>query len=125
MSRFLPLLIFVIWLSSPPSPAIDGLRTLPASALFLGVYAALVVGLAVWSRYVARSAHFSHVQRRLRRFNSVIYASRIFIPVWLGVGVFALGWRNLITGFLEKTPLNGLPIEIPGLLLGCMPSFLA
>ena len=125
MSRFLPLLIFVIWLSSPPSPAIDGLRPLPASALFLGFYAALVVGLAVWSRYVARSAHFSHVQRRLRRFNSVIYASRILIPVWLGVGVFALGWRSLITGFLEKTPLNGLPIEIPGLLLGCMPSFLA
>ena len=93
--------------------------------MFLGFYVALVVVLAAWSRHVARSAHFSHVQRRLRRFNSVIYASRILIPAWLGVGVFALGWKSVIAGLLEKTPLNGLPIEIPGLLLGCLPSFLA
>ncbi len=125
MSRFLPLLIFVIWMSSPPSPAMDGISPVLSCALFLGFYVALVVVLAAWSRHVARSAHFSHVQRRLRRFNSVIYASRILIPAWLGVGVFALGWKSVIAGLLEKTPLNGLPIEIPGLLLGCLPSFLA
>jgi STE24 endopeptidase len=125
MSRFLPLLIFVIWMSSPATAAVLGLNPLPASALFLGFYIALVVILAAWSRHVARSAHFNNVQRRLRRFNTVIYASRILIPVWLGVGVFALGWKDVIAGALEKTPLGGLPIDMPGLILGCLPSFLA
>jgi len=124
MSRFLPLLIFVIWMSCPAAPALDGIRPLPACAVFLGVYALLVLVLAVWSRFVARSAHFTHVQRRLRRFNAVIYSSRILIPAWLGVGVFALGWKGVVEAALDKTPLSGLPIEMPGLILGCLPSFL-
>ena len=125
MSRFLPLLIFVIWMSCPASPALDGMRPLFACAIFLGLYAALVLILAVWSRHVARSAHFSHIQKRLRRFNFLIYLARILIPAWLGVGVLALGWKSVIEGALARTPLNGLPIEMPGLILGCLPSFLA
>ena len=125
MSRVLPLLIFVIWMSCPPAPALDGIGPFPACAIFLGFYAVLVLVLAVWSRHVAHSAHFNHVQRRLRRFNTVIYGARILIPAWLGVGVFALGWKGVIESALQKTPLNGLPIEMPGLILGCLPSFLA
>ena len=124
MSRFLPLLIFVIWMSCPASPALDGTGPLLGCAIFLGVYAALVLVLAVWSRHVARSAHFSHIQRRLRRFNNVVYASRILIPAWLGVGVFGLGWKAVVAGWLERTPLRGLPIDMPGLILGCLPPFL-
>ena len=123
MSRFLPLLIFVIWMSSPPSPPVDGVPLVPACAIFLGAHVGLVLVLAIWSRHVARSAHLIQVQRRLRRFNAIIYASRILIPAWLGVGVFALGWKEFITGVLQKSHLAALPLDLPGLFLGCLPSF--
>jgi STE24 endopeptidase len=125
MSRFLPLLIFVIWMSGLPTPALFGLDPLPALGIFLGCYLGLISLLGFWSRHVARSAHYTHVQRRLRRFNLVIYGSRIFIPVWLGVGIFVLGWKNIVIGLLDKTPLHNLPVELPGLIAGCLPSLLA
>jgi STE24 endopeptidase len=124
MSRFLPLLIFVIWMSSTPTPPLWGIHPLAGCAIFFGFYLAMVLVLALWSRHVARSAHFAHVQRRLRRFNSVVYASRILIPVWLGAGVFALGWKGVVNSILEKTPVNNLPVDLPGLLLGSLPSLL-
>jgi len=125
MSRFLPLVIFVIWLSSPPLPPADGIGPGVGCAIFLGFYVGVIAVLAVWSRHVARWAHLSHVQRRLRRFNAVIYASRIVLPLWLAAGVFALGWKELICGVLDRTPVGRLGLDIPGLVLGCLPSFLA
>src|SRR5580704_18037991 len=96
MSCFLPLIILVIWLTGPQLAPVGGLSPAAGCVIFLGGYAAVILFLGLWSRHVARAAHFNHVQRRLRIFNFVIYASRILIPVWLGVGVFALGWRALI-----------------------------
>ncbi|MGD0766892.1 MAG: M48 family metallopeptidase [Tepidisphaeraceae bacterium] len=125
MSRFLPLVIFVIWLSSPPLPPADGIGPGVGCAIFLGFYVGVIAVLAVWSRHVARWAHLSHVQRRLRRFNAVIYASRIMIPLWLAAGVFALGWKELISNGLDRTPVGRLGLDCPGLLVGCLPSFLA
>ncbi|MGD0138792.1 MAG: M48 family metallopeptidase [Tepidisphaeraceae bacterium] len=125
MSRFLPLVIFVIWLSSPALPAADGINPWVGCAIFLAVHVAVIAVLAVWSRYVARSAHLNHVQRRLRTFNAVIYASRIMIPLWLAAGVFALGWKALICGALDRTAVGRLGLDSPGLVLGCLPSFLA
>ena len=125
MSRFLPLVIFVIWLSSPPLPAADGIRPGVGCAIFLGFHVGVIVVLAVWSRHVARWAHLSQIQRRLRRFNAVIYASRIMIPLWLAAGVFALGWKELISNGLDRTAVGRLGLDSPGLLVGCLPSFLA
>ncbi|MGD0540194.1 MAG: M48 family metalloprotease [Tepidisphaeraceae bacterium] len=125
MSRFLPLVILIIWLSSPSAPPMGGLPPLAGCAIFLGFYLAMTAVLAVWSRRVARLAHFSHIQRRLRTFHSVIYASRILIPIWLAVGILVLGWREQILSLLGQTPLGRLPIDCPGLLLGCLPPFLA
>lgn len=93
--------------------------------IFLGFYAALIGVLGLWSRHVARAAHFNHVQKRLRIFNLVIYASRILIPVWLGAGVFWLGWKDVVDSGLNRTVLGRVPLDSPGLLLGCLPSFLA
>jgi STE24 endopeptidase len=118
------LIIFVIWVSSPALPGAHGIGPGLGCAIFLGFYVLMVGGLAAWSRYVAQKAHYNYIQRRLRRFNGVVYASRILIPAWLGVGVFLLGWKALIVGFLDRTVLKGLPIESPGLLVGCLPPFL-
>ena len=124
MSRFLPLIIFMIWVSSPALGAWHGLDPWVGCAVFLGFYVGMVGGLAAWSRYVARASHFNFIQRRLRRFNAVVYASRILIPAWLAVGIFLLGWKGIVVGWLERTFLRGLPLESPGLLIGCMPPFL-
>jgi Zn-dependent protease with chaperone function len=123
MSRFLPLVILVIWMSSPSLPAMGGLNPLAGCAIFLGFYLLMTVVLAVWSRRVARLSHFSQIQRRLRIFNTVIYASRILIPAWLAVGCFMLGWRAQVSMLLWRTPVGRLPLDCPGLLLGCLPSF--
>jgi len=102
-----------------------GLPPLAGGAIFLGFHLVMIAVLAVWSRRVARLAHFNHIQRRVRTFHSVIYASRILIPVWLAVGIFVLGWREQVFWLLGQTPLGRLPIDFPGLLLGCLPSFIA
>lgn len=125
MSRFLPLIILVIWMSGPSAPVLGGLDALSGCAIFLGFYLVMVAMLAMWSRRVARLAHFTSVQRRVRRFNSVIYASRILIPAWLAVGIFALGWKQDVSSLLDRTPLGRLPIDCPGLLLGCFPPLVA
>ncbi len=74
---------------------------------------------------MAGLAHLSHIQRRVRRFHSVIYASRILIPVWLAAGIFVLGWRESVLSLLAHTPIGRLPIDFPGLLIGCLPPFAA
>jgi STE24 endopeptidase len=125
MSRFLPLLIFVIWLSSPATPAVEAIGPLLGAAIYLGLLVLMLGVLGVWSRHVAGAAHAMHIQRRLRRFNLVIYGCRILIPAWLAAGVFVLGWKGLIAGLLARTPIGNLPLEIPGMVLGCLPSYLA
>jgi STE24 endopeptidase len=123
MSRFLPLVILVIWLSSPSEPPMGGLPPAAGCAIFLGVYLAMVLVLAAWSRRVAGLSHYDHIQRRVRTFHSVIYASRMLIPAWLAVGIFVLGWREQVFSLIDKTPLGKLAIDFPGLLLGCLPPF--
>ncbi len=125
MSRFLPLVILVIWLSSPSEPALGGLQPLAGCAIFMGFYALMVAVLAIWSRRVAGLAHYDHIKRRVRTFHSVIYACRMLIPAWLAVGIFVRGWREPVFAILGKTSIGKLPIDFPGLLLGSCPSFLA
>jgi STE24 endopeptidase len=125
MSRFLPLVILVIWLSSPSEPALGGLDPLAGCAIFMGFYVLMFAVLAIWSRRVASLAHYDHIKRRVRTFHSVIYLCRMLIPAWLAVGIFVLGWREQVFAILGKTPIGKLPIDFPGLLLGSTPSFVA
>jgi STE24 endopeptidase len=124
MSRFLPLIIFVIWVSSPTLAGVDGIGPWLGCAIFIGFYALLVAVLALWSRHVARAAHFNSIQRRLRRFNQVIYASRILIPAWLGAGIYLLGWKALVADGFSRFFPAAIKVEVPGLIIGCLPPFL-
>jgi STE24 endopeptidase len=122
MSRFLPLIVFVIWMSSPPAPHSD-VPALQGTLIFLGVYIALALFLAVWSRRVARNIDKRGIHKRLQRFNRTVAGARVLIPGWFGVAVFFLGWKSLVTGWLAHAPVL-LSIDSPGLLLGTLPAFL-
>ncbi|MGD1278704.1 MAG: M48 family metallopeptidase [Tepidisphaeraceae bacterium] len=123
MSRFLPLLIFAIWLYGPADAA-GAWRLGPALGLFLGVYALLVLAMAVCSRLLRRTP-MDDLQRRLRRFNRMMSAARILVPAWFAVGVYCLGWKAIVAGWLSHTPLGRPDLYTPGLLLGSLPAFLA
>lgn len=91
--------------------------------LFVGGLTLVVLFLGLWSRVVARNVCGSTLQRNLARFNRSLMVARLMIPVWFGVAVFLLGWGNLVTQMLG--PIKRWPVELPGLLIGTMPAFLA
>jgi STE24 endopeptidase len=124
MTRFLPLVVFVIWISSPQMAGAVGVGPAWGVGLFLGVYLLLVLALGYWGRRLARQAHLGSLPKRLWRFNAAIHISRLFVPAWFGIGVFALGWKMLLDGKLANTAIGRLHLDSPGLFLGCLPAFL-
>jgi STE24 endopeptidase len=132
MSRFLPLVIFVLWMASPtaPPPVYES-HGLPINSLilglvcYLGFYALLIGVMGLWSRHVARRVHYGDIQHRLRRFNFVMYIARLMVPAWFGVGIFLLGWKQLVNIGFTHTPIANLDMDVPGLLVGSLPAFLA
>src|ERR1700722_17324392 len=96
MSRFLLLLIFVLWMSSPDQPALGAHGPWVALGCFVGFYGLLVVVMGLWSRSVARRVHLGDLQRRLTVFNRMMYMARLMVPGWFAVGVYVLGWKMLV-----------------------------
>ncbi len=94
-------------------------------ATFFGFYIALVLIMGLWSRHVARRVHFGDIQNRLRRFNQLMGFARLMIPTWFGVGIYLLGWKTLVMQGFAQTPLGGLRLDTPGILIGSLPAFLA
>jgi STE24 endopeptidase len=147
MSRLLLLAILVLWMF--PRDNIDQPAWSLAGrvGLFLGVYAALVLMMAAWSRRLARRVADDFLGRTLDRYNTATELARYFIPIWFAVGLFLLGWGHLIHDFLLpivpgeiarnqaiadfRAGLHGMPKSseiywrIPGLLLGTLPAFAA
>ena len=130
MSRCLLLLVFVLWMSGPEQsgpeqPILTGHHLLLGVGWFVGFYAILVGLMGLWSRWVARRVHLGNLQGRLRRFNFMMFVSRIMIPAWFGVGVYFLGWKTWVDGRLLDTPLSRVHIDLPSLVMGSLPAFLA
>src|SRR4051812_34269134 len=92
-------------------------------AIFLGAYAFVVIGLGLWSRRLARRVAAPNFSRRLRRFNRMMVAARLFVPAWFATGVFALGWGWVVEQHLRFAAMG--PIRLPSMLLGTLPAVLA
>ena len=92
---------------------------------FAAVYALLVLVMGLWSRHVARRVHFGDIQHRLQRFNQVMYLARLMVPAWFGFGIYVLGWKTLVNRGFAQTPISQLEMDVPGLLIGSLPAFLA
>jgi Zn-dependent protease with chaperone function len=108
--------LFFIWMTEPSdSSARVGWADL---LLFFSFYVFLVVMLGLWSRLLARRVAADNFHRSVRRFNKVMFAARLMVPVWFAIGVWALGWGALI-GALGGTFYR----SAAGLLLGTLPPF--
>ena len=122
MSRFLILFLFLIWTAwpgtAPPISRVPWRET----GLFLGVFALIVLLLGVWSRVLARHVTGANLHRSVTRFNKAIFAARMAIPVWFGVGVFVLDWPLVVEWMLG--PVNRWPVQLPGAALGTLPAVL-
>jgi STE24 endopeptidase len=123
VSRFLLLLLFLIWMAWRAESARPVAVPLGDLALFFGLYLFIVGTLGVWSRLLARRVRRARLERHVRYFNHVAFAARTFVPVWFGVGVFSLGWGDTVQRMLA--PLRDWPVQMPGALVGVMPPILA
>lgn len=90
----------------------------PDLLVFFSFYAGLVLLLGLWSRALARQAGGEGFHRRMRRFNQVMFAARLIVPIWFLLGVWALGWGALVS-------LLGTSIyrSVVGLVVGTLPAF--
>src|SRR5687768_6233669 len=92
------------------------------TTLFAGVFVLIVLLLGVWSRVLARHVTGANLYRSLKRFNHAIFAARLAIPVWFGVGVFLLDWPIVVHRLLG--PVTDWPVQLPGAALGTLPAVL-
>jgi STE24 endopeptidase len=125
VSRILILLMFVFWLGWKPEYCAPLPLGLPGSTIvFLGVYALLVLGTGSWSRWLAGKVNGPNFGRSLTRFNRVIFAARIFIPIWFLLGIWALGWWQAVYLMLGHTRAELIQTSV-GVLLGMVPPLAA
>ncbi|MGB7161123.1 MAG: M48 family metallopeptidase [Tepidisphaeraceae bacterium] len=123
MSRFLVLFLFLIWTAWPGAAAPSPVLPWRDTGIFLGVFVLIVLFLGVWSRVLARHVTGLNLHRSLKRFNQGIFAARLAIPIWFGVGVFVLGWGEVVLKLLG--PVANWPVQLPGAALGTLPAVLA
>jgi len=135
VSRILLLALFFIWMAVPP-PVQSHAELLPNLLVFFSLYLAMILVLGLWSRTLARQVAADNFHRSLRRFNHVMFAARLMVPIWFMLGVWVLGWGTIVLqwgariaeGSQVKDPMAfGLSIyrSAPGLLLGTFPAFAA
>lgn len=124
MSRFLLLAVLLVWmLWVPDESGVRGVNVALGAAVFTGFYVFLVVVLRGWAMLLARRVGAGNHQSNLRRFNLLMQFARWAVPVWFAVGVYVLGWGHLIEAALR--PLDNWQLELPAILVGCLPPFLA
>jgi len=120
MSRLLILILFMLWLCDPTQAAVAAPFRL-ALPLFFGVYLVLVLFMGIWGRRIARRVAAWNFQRRLKRFNLIMEAARIMIPIWFVTGLYFLGWRAAVADLLRPPLMN----SALGVIVGTLPPFLA
>lgn len=124
MSRVLLLILFILWMAwKQDIPlAVDSWRTAEVG-VFLGGYGVLVGVMRLWSRWVSRQIHRGNISRRLRRFNRAMFMARAGVAVWLGWGLFGLGWGDFVVDLMG--PAGRWTVQTPAALVGTLPALLA
>jgi STE24 endopeptidase len=117
--------MFVIWLAwKPGSSYPTSLGTRAGLALFLGVYALLVLGTGLWSRLLTDRLSSPGFNRGLSRLNRIMFVARLFVPLWFIVGMFVLGWADFVNSILNRPGLDWTQTTV-GVVLGTLPALVA
>lgn len=88
--------------------------------VFLVGYVGLVVIVWVWARMLSRRLAGEDHFRRVVRFHKLVSVARWFVPAWLVFGIFGPAeWGEAVLS------LTGTRLQLPGVLLGTLPSMLA
>ena len=134
MSRLILLLIFAMWMIGEsaqfhPHPSTRWL------VVFFGGYAAMVMGLAVCARVLARRVDSVSLYTSLKWFNRAMMVMRGLIPAWFAVGLFGpAAWGRCVAHWLtpwinidlaRNGPRQIVQLALPALLLGTLPPMLA
>ena len=121
MSRFLvlvPVMLWYAWVGTPAGPVLNARR---GTILFLAALLAIVLAMAVWGRRVGRRGGL-----RAGRFLRAVGTARVALLAAFGVGLFYLGWGDVVTAALHRwLPWPTTITEAPGLILGTLPVLLA
>lgn len=132
MSRILLLLIFLLWMAWSEAPLrsahpLD--QQIAGTVIFIGVYGLLVLAMRAWSGLLSRHVSADNFDRKLRRFNKVMFITRLFVPAWFGVALYALYWGETVESlWLPFAPRRTDPLSIaqfPSIVLGTLPAFAA
>ncbi len=114
----------IVWMAADGgSPRPIGMSINLRLSLFFGGFALIVFIPALWSRVMARYVAIANLHRSLARFSWGTQIARLMIPLWFGVGVFALGWVRVVDRALG--PIGHWPVDLPGAIVGTMPAMLA
>src|SRR5215212_6376525 len=97
MSRVILLLILAVWLVG----AEELQRTHPTPhgsiQFFFAGYLAILIGVAIWARFVARRAISTNFRRLFRQFNTAVQIIRWLIPGWMIVDIVGGGaWAQWV-----------------------------
>lgn len=124
MSRILLLIPLILWMAWPRAVSQgDFLRPIWFSLLlYLTGYLILVLLMAGWARQILSKAGSHQLYRRISRFNRGMFLARLVVLLWMGVGLFFLGWRVFVGHVLG---LDSLAFDLPSLLVGVAPCYLA
>lgn len=124
MSRVLLLILFILWMAWRQDIALAaGSWRAEDVGVFLGGFGVLIGLMRLWSRRVSRQVQQGKVARNLRRFHQAIFLARVGIVVWLGWGLFALGWGDFVIDSMG--PAGNWSIQTPAAILGVLPALLA
>jgi len=121
MSRVILLLILAVWLVG--AEALQPPRTAPHGSIqfFFAGYLAIVVGVAIWARFVARRAISTNSRRLFRQFNTAMQIIRWLIPGWMIVDIIRGGpWAQWV---LKR--FAGEKFDVPAMVVGIAPALLA
>jgi len=111
-------------MSYRPLDAWRRIDTSPA-LIFLAGFVMLVGVMGLWSRRVARQVLSSDLNRFVKRFNWMMTAARASVPIWFGVGLFALGWGEFARELAGPVAGWADVLQLPMVLIGVSPALLA
>src|SRR4051812_29292025 len=106
--------------AAPPRPiAIPSVQRL---SIFAAGFALIALIPALWSRVLARYVAVGNLHRSLSRFCLGMHVARILIPAWFAVGVFALGWVQIV--YRGLGPVGDWQADLPAAVVGTLPAML-